>query len=259
MAPSPRPLIVLSNDDGIDAPGLHDLHAGLRRCGRVRVVAPAVNQSATSHSFSLRKPIKVERRRPGWYAVHGTPTDCLLIAHYGIFRRKIDIVVSGINDSPNLGDDVLYSGTVAAAIEGAMLGMPAVAVSYGKPGRNREVALGFLRRLLPMMLDGLLPRKTVLNVNIPAADRVRGVRVTTLGQRIYRDMAIRQNLPDGGVSYTIDGEMSFTERAGSDFEAVSAGCISVTPLQLDMTHHQDIRRLRRALHEMSVAGPGNGD
>lgn len=241
---------MLSNDDGIEAAGLRELHAGLRGAGRCWVVAPAVNQSASSHSFSLRKPIKVWRLRPRWYAVHGTPTDCLLIAHYGILRRKVDIVVSGINDSPNLGDDVLYSGTVAAAIEGAMLGMPALAVSYLENGRNREAALAFLRRLLPMLDDGLLPPKTLLNVNIPAGDEVRGVRVTTLGRRIYQDMAIRENLPDGGISYTIDGEMSFAEEAGSDFEAVYSGYISVTPLQLDMTHHRDITRLQRALREL---------
>jgi len=246
MAPSHRPLVLLSNDDGIEASGLQDLHAGLRGAGRLWVFAPAVNQSAASHSFSLRKPIKVWRLRPRWYAVHGTPTDCLLIAHYGILKRKIDLVVSGINDSPNLGDDVLYSGTVAAAIEGAMLGMPAVAVSYVEAGRNRDAAQAFLRRLLPLMQNGLLPPKTVLNVNIPAGE-VRGVRVTTLGRRIYQDMAIRESLPDGGISYTIDGEMSFAEEAGSDFEAVYAGYISVTPLQLDMTHHRDIARLRQLL------------
>jgi 5'-nucleotidase len=140
---------------------------------------------------------------------------------------------------------VLYSGTVAAAIEGAMLGMPAVAVSYLESGRNRDVALEFLRRLVPLLLDGLLPKKTLLNVNIPAGE-VRGVKVTRLGRRIYRDMAVKGSLPDGGVSYTIDGEMSFAKTAGSDFEAVDAGYISVTPLHLDMTHHHEIARLERA-------------
>lgn len=243
---STRPLILLSNDDGIEAEGIRDLHAGLKGLGRVHVVAPAVNQSAASHSFSLRKPIRVWKLRPRWFAVHGTPTDCLLISHYGILRRGIDLVFSGINDSPNLGDDVLYSGTVAAAIEGAMLGMPAVAFSYLEAGKNRDAAHALVRRLVPLLLDGLLPPKTLLNVNIPAGE-VRGVRVTRLGHRIYKDMAIREELPDGGVSYTIDGEMSFAETEGSDFEAVYAGYVSVTPMQLDMTHHRDITRLRQAL------------
>ncbi len=247
-----RPLILLSNDDGIEAQGLKDLYDGLKGMGRVYVVAPAVNQSAASHSFSLRKPIRVWRLRQRWFAVHGTPTDCLLISHHGILRRRIDLVVSGINDSPNLGDDVLYSGTVAAAIEGAMLGMPAVAVSYLEAGQNRETAQRFLRELVPLLLDGVLPRKVLLNVNIPASE-VRGVKVTRLGRRIYRDMAIKGSLPDGGVSYMIDGEMSFAKTRGSDFEAVYSGYISVTPLHLDMTHHREIARLQRAFSRLRLS------
>lgn len=239
-----RPLILITNDDGIEARGLKELYAGLKGVGRRFVVAPAVDQSAASHSFSLRKPIKVRRLRPGWVAVHGTPTDCVLISHHGIFKGKIDLLVSGINDSPNLGDDVLYSGTVAAAIEGALLGVPAVAVSYLKAGVNREAGIHFLRALLPILLKGVLPRKTLLNINIPALP-VKGVRVTRLGKRIYRDMAIKESLPDGGVFYTIDGEMDFAHTPGSDFEAVYAGYISVTPLHLDMTHHIEVTRLEQ--------------
>jgi 5'-nucleotidase len=209
-----KPLILLTNDDGIEAPGLKDLHDGLKGLGRVWVVAPAVNQSASSHSFSLRKPIKVWRLRPRWLAVHGTPTDCLLISHHGILKREIDLVFSGINDSPNLGDDVLYSGTVAAAIEGTMLGMPSV-------------------------------------VNIPAAE-IKGVKVTRLGKRIYKDMAIEGTLPDGGISWTIDGEMAFAETEGSDFAAVYSGYISVTPLHLDMTDHAEIERLQPAFGKLAL-------
>jgi 5'/3'-nucleotidase len=245
----PRPLILLTNDDGIEAQGLKDLHDGLRKSGRVYVVAPAVNQSAASHSFSLRKPIKVWRLRPRWFAVHGTPTDCLLISHHGILKREIDLVFSGINDSPNLGDDVLYSGTVAAAIEGAMLGMPAVAVSYLEAEQNRDAAIRLLKRLVPLLLDGVLPGKTLLNINIPPGS-IKGIRVTSLGKRIYRDMAIKGTLPDGGVSYTIDGEMAFAGTEGSDFDAVYSGHISVTPLHLDMTHHAEIERLQKALERL---------
>jgi len=246
MSRCPPPLILLTNDDGIKAPGIRDLHAALGNLGRVWVVAPATNQSASSHSFSLRKPLRVTRLKPRWLAVHGTPTDCLLVSHHGILRREIDLVFSGINDSANLGDDVLYSGTVAAAIEGAMLGMPSVAVSYVEAGKNRAAAASLVRGLVPLLLDGLLPKKTLLNINIPAGP-VQGIRVTTLGRRIYKDMAIRNTLPDGGVSYTIDGEMSFAETPGSDFAAVNSGFISVTPLHLDMTHHAEISRLRRLL------------
>lgn len=246
-----KPLILITNDDGIKAPGIKELYDGLQGLGRRFVVAPAVNQSAASHSFSLRKPIRVRRVRPGWFAVYGTPTDCVLISHHGILKREIDLVVSGINDSPNMGDDVLYSGTVAAAIEGALLGVPAVAVSYLQAGVNREPALAFLRSLVPLLLDGLLPRKCLLNVNVPA-EPVRGVKVTRLGRRIYRDMAVKVSLPDGGVSWTIDGEMGFARTRGSDFEAVYAGYISVTPLHLDMTHHQEVARLERAFRRLGL-------
>jgi 5'-nucleotidase len=248
-----KPLILLTNDDGVEAQGIKDLHDGIKGLGRVWVVAPAVNQSAASHSFTLRKPIRVWRLRPRWLAVHGTPTDCVLVSHHGILKREIDLVLSGINDSPNLGDDVLYSGTVAAAIEGTMLGMPSVAVSYLKTGENRPVAIRFLRRLTPLLLDGILPTKTLLNVNIPAGE-VKGIRVTRLGRRIYRDMAIKGTLPDGGISWTIDGEMAFEGSEGTDFEAVYSGYISVTPLHLDMTHHSEIERLQKAFEGLSLKG-----
>jgi len=246
MLKTGRPLILLTNDDGIAAPGLKDLYDGLQKSGRVYVVAPAVNQSAASHSFSLRKPIKVRRLRPRWFAVHGTPTDCLLISHHGILKREIDLVFSGINDSPNLGDDVLYSGTVAAAIEGAMLGMPAAAVSYLEPGNNRDAAVRLLNGLIPLLLHNVMPGKTLLNINIPPG-AIKGIRVTRLGKRIYRDMAIKGAMPGGGTSYTIDGAIAFAETEGSDFEAVYSGFISITPLHLDMTHHSEIERLQKAL------------
>ena len=248
-----KPLILLTNDDGVEAQGIKDLHAGLKGLGRVWVIAPAVNLSASSHSFTLRKPIKVWRLRPRWLAVHGTPTDCVLVSHHGILKREIDLVFSGINDSPNLGDDVLYSGTVAAAIEGTMLGMPSVAVSYVQAGKNRDVAIQVLRRLVPLLLDGFLPPKTLLNVNIPAGE-VKGVKVTRLGKRIYKDMAIKGTLPDGGISWTIDGELAFEESEGTDFEAVYSGYISVTPLHLDMTHHSEIERLQKAFEGLSLKG-----
>jgi len=246
-----RPLILLTNDDGVEAQGIKELHDGIKGLGRVWVVAPAVNQSAASHSFTLRKPIRVWRLRPRWLAVHGTPTDCVLVSHHGILKREIDLVLSGINDSPNLGDDVLYSGTVAAAIEGTMLGMPSVAVSYLKTGENRAVAIRFLRQLVPLLLDSVLPPKTLLNINIPAG-QVRGIKVTRLGRRIYKDMAIKGTLPDGGISWTIDGEMAFEGTEGTDFDAVYSGYISVTPLHLDMTHHSAIERLQRALAALDL-------
>ncbi len=239
-------MILLTNDDGIEAPGIKELYNGLKNLGRLYVVAPAVDQSASSHSFSLRKPIRVWQKKPRWFAVYGTPTDCLLISHHGILKRSIDLVISGINNSPNLGDDVLYSGTVAAAIEGAILGMPSVAISYLETGKNEKIAIRLLRSLVRLLLDGFLPKKTLLNINIPAGE-IKGIKVTRLGRRIYQDMAVKKALPDGGVSYTIDGKMSFAETRGSDFEAVYSGYISITPLYLDMTHHRELARLEKAL------------
>lgn len=246
-----KPLIVLTNDDGIEARGIRELFAATRGLGKRFVVAPAKNQSAASHSFTLRKPIRFEKRKPGWFAVFGTPTDCVLISHHGIFKRSIDLVISGINDSANLGDDVLYSGTVAAAIEAALLGIPAVALSYLEEGKNFKAARDFLLALVPLLLNGLMPGKCLLNVNIPAGE-INGVRVTRLGRRIYKDMAIKARLPDGGVCYTIDGEMGFAPTRGSDFEAVYSGYISVTPLYLDMTHHSEMRRLERAFKKAGL-------
>jgi 5'-nucleotidase len=148
---------------------------------------------------------------------------------------------------------VLYSGTVAAAIEGTMLGMPSVAVSYIAAGKNRDVAFRFLRWLVPLLLDGILPPKTLLNVNIPSG-QIKGVKVTRLGKRIYKDMAIEGTLPDGGISWTIDGEMAFEDDEGTDFEAVYSGYISVTPLHLDMTHHTEIECLQKAFERLNQEG-----
>ena len=139
--------ILLTNDDGINAPGLKTLYNGVKDLGRVYVIAPATNQSASSHSFSLRKPIPVRQVRPHWFAVHGTPTDCVLISHHALLNKSIDLLISGINDGPNLGDDVLYSGTVAAAIEGTLLGFPSIAVSFEKPGVNVAPAIALVRQL----------------------------------------------------------------------------------------------------------------
>jgi 5'-nucleotidase len=129
--------------------------------------------------------------------------------------------------------------------------MPSVAVSYIAAGKNRDVAIRFLRRLVPLLLDGFLPPKTLLNVNIPAGE-IKGVKVTRLGKRIYKDMAIKGTLPDGGVSWTIDGELAFEDSEGTDFEAVYSGYISVTPLHLDMTHHSEIERLQKTFSSLKL-------
>jgi 5'-nucleotidase len=236
--------ILLTNDDGVGAPGLAALYEGVRDLGKVYVIAPAANQSASSHSFSLRKPLAFREIKPYWFSVAGTPTDCVLVSHHALLGRSIDLLISGINDGPNLGDDVLYSGTVAAAIEGTLLGFPSIAVSFEKAGVNQDMAIMLVRRLATRLLKKRLPRKTLLNINIPGRP-ITGIKVTRLGKRIYRDMAIRSERPNGDVSYTIDGEMDCKLHRGSDFEAMHQGRISITPMHLDMTNYRQLRRFRR--------------
>jgi 5'-nucleotidase len=239
-------IILLTNDDGINAPGLKTLYEGVKDLGTVYCIAPAKNQSASSHSFTLRKPIPVKQLRPGWFAVTGTPTDCVLISHHALLNKSIDLLISGINDGPNLGDDVLYSGTVAAAIEGTLLGFPSMAVSFEKPARNQTAAIAIVRKLARRLLNRPLPGKTLLNINIPCRP-ITGVKVTRLGKRIYQDMAVRVKAPNGETCYQIDGEMDFKILRGTDFEAIHQGKVSITPLHLDMTNYRELRRFRREL------------
>jgi 5'-nucleotidase len=247
--------ILLTNDDGINAPGLRLLYEGVKDLGRVYVIAPATNQSASSHSFTLRRPIPVKQVKPRWFAVSGTPTDCVLISHHALLKKSIDLLISGINDGPNLGDDVLYSGTVAAAIEGTLLGFPSIAVSFEKPGVNVAPAIDLIRRLAARLLRKPLPRKTLLNVNIPARP-LTGVKVTRLGKRIYQDMAVKVRAPNGETCYQIDGEMDFKIHRGSDFEAIHQGKVSITPLHLDMTNYRELRRFRREMGRVLGRIPG---
>jgi len=243
------PKILLTNDDGIDAPGLKVIESAVKDLGKVYVVAPSQNQSAASHSFTLRKPIKICQLQENWYSVEGTPTDCVLIAHHGLFKKTINLVISGINDGPNMGDDVLYSGTVAAAIEGTILGIPSIAISYRKDGYNTDVAKKLITKLAKELLKNGLPKKTLLNINIPEGT-VKGIKVTRMGKRIYKDMAILGNHPNGVVSYTIDGELSWEIESETDFEAVENNYISITPLHLDMTDYHEIASFRKKFSKL---------
>lgn len=239
-----KPIILLTNDDGIKADGLKVLESAVKDLGDVYVVAPTQNRSAASHSFTLRQPIRICQIKENWYAVDGTPTDCVLIAHHGLFKKAISLVISGINNGPNMGDDVLYSGTVAAAIEGTILGIPSIAVSYRKDGVNSDIAVKLINQLAKYLLKHGLPKKTLLNINIPAVE-VKGLKITRMGKRIYKDMAIKNDHPSGEVSYMIDGELSWEIEKGTDFEAVENGYISITPLHLDMTNYREITTFRK--------------
>jgi 5'-nucleotidase len=231
--------VLVTNDDGVHAPVLGALRQALARFGRVVVVAPDRDQSATSHALTLHRPFRIQRHEPDLYSVDGTPTDCVITSFYGLLEQRPDLVISGINLGPNMGEDVFYSGTVAAAIEGSLQGTPAIAASWaGKLAPDWAEPAGFLARLVERLLERGLPRRHLLNVNFPArpwAD-VRGVRVTRLGSRIYHDTLVKKVDPRGRDYYWIGGEDPEWESiVGTDFHAVNQGCISVTPMRLDLT------------------------
>ncbi len=231
--------ILITNDDGIASPALFMLRQELKDLGRVFIVAPDRDQSATSHSLTLYRPMRIERPEPGVFAVDGTPTDCVLIAAHGLLERAPDLVVSGVNRGPNMGDDVFYSGTVAAAIEGAMQGVPAIAFSLAASGQaDFHYACQYARRLVGTVIEQGLPAKSVLNVNVPQlkSEDIKGVRVTSLGQRKYQDALIERMDPRGRAYYWIGGDAPVWEpQEGSDFLAVDQGYVSVTPLHLALT------------------------
>ncbi len=232
-------LFLISNDDGIAAPALRRLKTELAPLGRVVIVAPDRDQSATSHSLTLHRPFRIHQHEPDVYSVDGTPTDCIVTAFYGLLDVKPDMVISGINHGPNMGEDVFYSGTVAAAIEGTLQGVPAIAASLA----TRELTdfvepARFVGRLVRRVLEYGLPRRQLLNVNLPHRpwDEIKGVQVTRLGSRRYQDTLIKKVDPRGRDYYWIGGEDPVWEPLeGSDFSAVHSGWISVTPMRLDLT------------------------
>ena len=234
-------LILCTNDDGYLAPGLDVLATAAKTLGTVEVVAPDREQSATSHSLTMHHPLRARRVREGVHHVDGTPTDCVALAMGALLEGRPDCVLSGVNHGPNMGEDVLYSGTVAGAMEATILGIPSVAVSY--VGRDPEAIGAFgplLERLLPQLLRGGFPRETLLNVNLPGIDpaEVRGVRVTRLARRVYNDSIFRGKDPMGREYFWIGGGgAQWDAPEGTDFHAVQAGYVSVTPLHLDLTNH----------------------
>ncbi len=232
-------IILLTNDDGIFAPALLALREALAPLGQVVTVAPDRDQSATSHSLTLHRPFRIHRHDETTFSVDGTPTDCVVCAYYGLLDRRPDMVISGINHGPNMGEDVFYSGTVAAAIEGTLQGVPSIAASLVTRERTDFVEpAAFVARLAGRVAArGLGPRR-LLNVNIPHRpwEEIAGVAVTRLGSRKYRDTLVRKVDPRGRDYYWIGGEDPVWEpRPGTDFHAVHDGWISVTPLRLDLT------------------------
>jgi len=239
-------LILLTNDDGIQAPALRVLREALSALGRVVTVVPDRDQSATSHSLTLYRPFRIEQPEPDVFALDGTPTDCVVVATHGLLDEPPALVVSGINHGPNMGEDVFYSGTVAAAIEGALQGLPSLALSL-VARRAQEVSFEYPARFTRGLVEAVLARglapKSLLNVNLPwtAGEPYRGVRITKLGRRVYRDALIEKTDPRGRPYYWIGGDEPVWEREeDTDFLAVSEGYASVTPLMLDLTDYRSI-------------------
>ncbi len=236
--------ILLSNDDGILANGLAVLEQACAPLGDLSVVAPDREQSATSHSLTLHHPLRPVRLGERRWQVDGTPTDCVLLACEALLETRPDFVVSGINHGPNMGEDVLYSGTVAAAMEGIALGIPSIAVSFGGSVLRADALLdtqvGALRSLLAHLMSlPALPPDTLLNVNLPAVpgDEIQGVKLTRLGRRVFSDSITKMKDPWGrDILWIGGGSVVWSGPADSDFVAVQDGFISITPLHLDLTH-----------------------
>jgi 5'-nucleotidase len=243
--------VLLSNDDGVHAAGLHALAKAFSDRDEVWVVAPDREQSASSHAISLHRPLRMVEVEPRWYAVDGTPTDAVYMGLCLVMRdAPPDVVVSGINHGPNLANDVHYSGTVAAAIEGALLGVPALAISLAAPPPHdfepaARFAAALVRRMLADVQANGSPVPFLLNVNVPAGP-VRGYRFTRLGRRTYGNEVVEKTDPRGRKYYWIGGEGGARNEdiPGSDCNAVQEGVAAVTPLQLDPTHDAVLVRLR---------------
>ena len=244
------PLILVSNDDGIHSEGIAALAEALRPLGEVVVAAPDRERSAVSHALTLHRPLRVEELGPGRYAIDGTPTDCVNLAINGILKaRRPSLVVSGINKGANLGDDVTYSGTVSAAMEGTLLGVPSIAVSaIGRDRFRFDVAADFAVRLATWVLERGLPPDTLLNVNVPTPVDGRpldGYSLTRMGRRRYGDAIVEKVDPRGKKYYWIGGEeVEVDAEEGTDFRAIRDGRISVTPIHLDLTNYKSFDALQ---------------
>jgi 5'-nucleotidase len=238
--------LLCTNDDGILAHGLKCLVAAAERLGEVTVVAPDREQSATSHSLTLHHPVRPIQRGVRRWQVDGTPTDCVMLAVEALMPDRPDFVLSGINHGQNMGEDVLYSGTVAAAMEGISIGIPSIAISFAGGDLRADVSmLDEQVDMLSSLLDHLtslpaFPANTLLNVNLPPlkGSEIKGVRLTQLGRRVYSDSIKRMQDPWGRPIYWIGGgSIEWSGATNSDFRAIEEGFVSVSPLHLDVTHH----------------------
>lgn len=247
--------ILVSNDDGYLAPGIQTLFKALKQwqgADAVCVMAPDRNRSAASNSLTLLNPLRIEEVEPNVYAVNGTPTDCVHLGINGAIAFQADMVISGINAGANMGDDVLYSGTVAAATEGRFLGKPALAVSLVGE-RHFETAAHWTLCILAQLGTLTTPANTILNVNVPdcSIEAVKGVKITRLGRRHQSEPVVCDKDPRGLPMYWIGPAGSAADDAeGTDFHAVAQGYVSITPLQIDLTHYRLLEQMQTWTHQL---------
>ena len=239
---------MVTNDDGVHSPGIIALYKAMKGLGDVYIVAPDRERSAAGHSLTLHRPLKAEEIREHVFSVNGTPTDCVTLGINKLLPRKPDLVVSGINRGANLGDDITYSGTVSAAIEGTIFGIPSIASSLiSDKHYHYETATFFTTRIASYVLEHSLPFDTLLNVNFPNISKgeIRGIKLTRQGKRIYENSIQETFNPWGEKYYWIGGGRTFWEHGDeADMEAVQENYISITPIHLDLTNHGALSFLR---------------
>ncbi len=257
--------ILIANDDGLYAPGIRLLSKRLaEHSSRVTVVAPDRDRSGASNSLTLDQPIRVEQQEDGVFKVYGTPTDCVHVAITGLLGEEPDMVVSGINAGANLGDDVLYSGTVAAAMEGRFLGLPAMAVSlaYGPGGpRHYDSAAEAACILMKQLIAEPLPADTILNVNVPDLpwDEIRGFETTRLGHRHRSEHVIPLDDPRGRSFFWVGPPGDEQDNGpGTDFNAIRQGFVSVTPIHVDLTRYQALEQVSHWIEKLNAGGHRRG-
>lgn len=247
--------ILITNDDGYLAPGIRILANTLSAIADITVVAPDRNRSGASNSLTLMRPLRMQKTPEGYYRVDGTPTDCVHLAISGLLDDKPDMVVSGINEGANLGDDVLYSGTVAAAMEGRYLGLPALAVSLAaKRGENYQVAANITRQMIENLQNNPIPNDSILNINVPDLPlaRLGAITATRLGFRHKAEQMVMQHDPYDTPIYWV-GPPGLAQDAGpgTDFYAIEHNQVTVTPLQVDLTRHNAIGSLQSWLTDLN--------
>jgi len=248
--------LLLSNDDGYQAPGLQALADSLASIASVTVVAPHIDRSAASNSLTLQMPLRAKEVRSNWYHVDGTPTDCVHLGITGLLSKEPDMVVSGINSGPNLGDDVIYSGTVAAAMEGRHLGFPAMAVSINSfKAKYFETAAIITRDLVKQIIKRPISKDIILNVNVPDVpiDQIKGIQTTRLGNRHKSEPAIEDKDPRGKKIFWVGAAGPEQDAGpGTDFHAIGENYVSVTPLHVDLTQYSTMDSVSHWLQNIKI-------